>query len=73
MNLLINLFLVFFVLVALLMVLVILMQRPGRSIWRGSHGKYLWRANHKRVGEVHSLDGWRFFCDHVCVVNPLCP
>jgi hypothetical protein len=48
-------------------------RRLGRGIWRGGHGKYFWRTNHKRAGEVHGLDGWRFFCADLCLIDPLCP
>jgi len=77
MNLLIDLLLVIYVLVALLMVLVILMQRPKSeglgAAWRCGHGKHFRRTNHKRIGEVHGMAGWHLFRAHLCIVDPLCP
>jgi len=65
MNLLINLLLVVYVLVALLMVLVILMQRPkseglGAAFGGGSRKTFLAR-NHQRFGEVYGMAGGIFF------------
>src|SRR5258705_2993871 len=30
-------------------------RRPGRGLWRCSHGKHLPRTKHKSTGEVHGI------------------
>ena len=77
MNLLINFCLVLFVLVAALMVLVILMQRPkseglGAAFGARRHGEHFRRANHERAGEVHHVAGGNIFRAYVCAIGPLC-
>ncbi len=42
----------------------------GGGIWRRGHGKYLWRANDQRPGEVHHMAGRHFFRADICLVDP---
>jgi len=78
MSLLLNLCLALFVLVALLMVLVILMQRPkseglGRGVWRAVTENIFGAQTTNVLVKFTSWLAGIFFCAHLCIIDPLCP
>src|SRR5207247_409122 len=47
-------------------------RRPVCGIWRRGHGKYLWRADYQRAGEVDHMASRHFVRSVVCYIEPYC-